>query len=202
MMLNRYISMFSIFFTFLFLTSVFNESVAGVTLTKQHRDWNSFLLTNKGNAVPRMCTNDTNNYLISFCIDYNGNSYTPLLIITKDGKHKNDRDTKQYEIQVQARVDSNPIFYSTGMIDDYNGTRFIYLGNAFGTRFIQEAADGYYFRIKINMGGEDLPVIKYSLLGFTAAYNRVNTFLLPRASNDESYFRRSRTTKSDADYFD
>ena len=186
----------------LFLFS-FDVAYAGMTHTKWHKQWVSFLLTNNGNTTPRMCTNS--NYYgldITFCIDYIGEQYLPLLILTKNSKHKNDSDTKNYKIRVQARVDSNPIFYSEGMIDDSNGTRFIYLGNAFGARFIEEAIKGYNFRIKIDMGqGDDLPVIKYSLLGFTAAYNRVVNNLQWQNSGDESYFRTS-PPKSDADYFD
>lgn len=186
----------------LLLLFSFDVAQASMSRTKWHKQWASFLLTNNGYATPRMCTNS--NYYgmnISFCIDYYKNQYLPMLILTKNSTN-NNIDTKNYKIRVQARVDSNSIFYSEGTIDDSNGTRFIYLGNAFGERFINEAMKGYNFRIKIDMGqGEDIPVIKFSLLGFTAAYNRVINNLQWQNGGDESYFRTN-PPKSDADYFD
>ena len=190
-----------IFAAFMLTSSFFNECFAGnISMYKKYKDWTSFLLdTGNGNKTPRMCTSNIR-LEIMFCLDYHGDSYVPLLIITKDKQHRSDPDTKNYKITVQARVDKKQIFYSNGTIDDANGTRFIYLGNAFGSRFIGEAIDGDYFRIKLIIDSDEIPVIKFSLAGFTFAYDRVMDVLMKHSRDDEKYFSSPKKS-SDEDYF-
>ncbi len=176
----------------LLASSFVNECLANkIVFFKQNQEWNSYLIVaDDGNNVPRMCT-VTNYYntIVNLCLDYTNNSYIPFLHIEKTGARKNDPDTRNYTIKVQGRIDSKPKFYSDGNIYDKDGGRFIYLGSGFGTRFIDEAIDGDFFRIKLDMDDDEIPVIKFSLAGFTFAYKRIINTLIKHSKHDENYFQ-------------
>lgn len=137
-----------------------------------HNKWMSFILTDGQNTITRMSTVSAsgNSLLVLDFLPGNCGFGIPRLLGPAKGF---PNGSPAVSISGSLRIDQKPIQSITGDMTVENETFFINVHGIDGYAMLRDAMTGTTARIKINgyQGSQDI-YERYSLMGFTAAYNR------------------------------
>ena len=137
----------------------------------QHNKWMSFILTDGKRTVTRISTQSASvsSTLVLNFASGNCGFGIPQIIFSANGVPNGS----SVPISGSLRIDQKPIKPFTGEMSAENGFFFINIHGIDGYSMLRDAMTGTTVRIKIDGGqsGQDI-YERYSLMGFTAAYNR------------------------------
>lgn len=137
-----------------------------------HNRWMSFILTDGQNTITRMSTVSAsgNSLLVLDFLPGNCGFGIPRLLGPAKGIPNGG---PAVSINGSLRIDQKPIQSITGDMTFENETFFINVHGIDGYAMLRDAMTGTTARIKINGSQSSQDVYeRYSLMGFTAAYNR------------------------------
>lgn len=159
--------------------SSFGET-GGYRNTLYHNDWVSGQLFVDNKAIPRIATRsiETNSSLIFDLLnDKQGKKYVAQII-----KAKNDNEIGTiYNPELTAfpcsvRVDLKSVFSTNCYLNDDNQAYYITVGQGLEYEFYEECRQGQFVRFKLQAPKETL-YLKYSLMGFSLAFDRALSLL-------------------------
>lgn len=168
-------------FLFLLVTFLCLVSTASAEIIERqrHKDWESFILTFEDGVCARMTTFVEPSI---FVVDIFPKSerYPYGMYQVKIIEPQTDEQKANWEMVLplslggKMRVDSRSIYDVRFDFSMTNNVLFINLGGEFGQTLVDEAKRGRSLFLRINpVRKEGNPVLlKFSLMGFTAAYNR------------------------------
>ena len=171
------------------------SQAAQVFEQKLHRDWASLVLKEGNEAISKMVTQAadkasflTLDFYPSNCDVGIARMSFPFDAATRDGAKGTLRGS--------LRIDTNTIVDVSFQVNAEDGAMVFNIDGIYGERLFKAALNGREIRFKINLPNSEPAYTRYSLMGFTAAYERAQNFCrLIRnhmdGSRDENYFPNS-----------
>lgn len=170
-------------------------TTAEIIEKRQHSRWTSFILNNTGQPTITRITTESASKNSLLVIDFLPN-ICGLGLLQIIGPAAGIPD-KKFPISGSLRVDTKQIIPIQGMMNIENGTFFITIQDINQSATIRDCMTGTTIRIKLNGQTASQNIYeRYSLLGFTAAFNRSQK-LCNIMSNEGSFNNQS----PDAEYF-
>lgn len=152
---------------------------AEVIEKQQHRDWESFILTFDGGACARMTTILGSNML---AVDIHPRSrqypygmyQVKLMEILQGSQKENWEMMVPITLSGKMRVDARTIYDVRFDFSLEGDILFANLGGEFNTTLVEEAKRGLRLHLRVDSPreGKQPGLATFSLMGFTAAYNR------------------------------
>lgn len=168
-------------FLFLFITFLCLVSTASAEIIEKqrHKDWDSFILTFNGGSCARMTTT-VGNTMLAVDIHPRSAQFPYGMYQVKMMEILHGQQKAGWEMMVpitlhgKMRVDSRTIYEVRFDFSLEGDILFANLGGEFNTTLVDEAMRGLRLHLRINSpkAGGNPAIATFSLMGFTAAYNR------------------------------
>lgn len=165
------------------LTFAGNAS-AEIIEKQRHKDWESFILTFDGGVCARMSTLSPPTLLIVDIFprsaQYPSGMYQVKFIEPQNAQQKANLEMMvPFSLGGKMRVDQRSIYDVTFDFSMLDNLLFVNLGGQFGQTLVDEAKRGRELFVRIDpvRKGANPTLTKFSLMGFTAAYNRCMSLL-------------------------
>jgi hypothetical protein len=164
----------------LILGCLFSGSASADIIEKQkHRDWESFILTFNGGSCARMTTT-VGNTMLAVDIHPKSAQFPYGMYQVKMMEILHGQQKAGWEMMVpitlhgKMRVDARTIYEVRFDFSLEGDILFANLGGEFNTTLVDEAMRGLRLHLRINSpkAGGNPAIATFSLMGFTAAYNR------------------------------
>ena len=159
---------------------------------KNHKNWNSFIVQDEYGSFMRMVTSGGNGIFLS--IDFYPNYNIPqesysICVLLYDENLGNLN--KNIQITGNIRVDKKNIYNIICTIKTDTNIIYNYIKGELSPYIFKDSIEGNTLRIKFNF--DDPTIFKFSLLGFTEAFNRcmqMISIMRNEYNKDEDYFKK------------
>ena len=162
---------------------------------QNHRQWQSFIVQEGSTAVGRMMTMDSSEEVL-LVVDFVPSQCggIPRFIVPARGTVPEQKTSR---LRGKFRIDTQPIHDVTYMLYPSTDAYIIEIEGAYGNQIFQEAVRGttVRFRFESPRASQKDVYIRFSLMGFTAAWQRASSLCRQIDASrlyepdDEQYFR-------------